>query len=304
MISCPLLSVVFTPFFYFGRNFPKGGVGEVVIEVSSFEEVACIKMSQTMGGKPLYWVACYLVDGLLVDTGTVHVSEELMRFLEDKKVRKVVNTHYHEDHVGSNAAIQKKFGVDIFAHPKAVSKISKPAKLFPYQEMVWGYPVPSKAKKIGERIDTENYHFEVLPTPGHCDDHICLFEPKKAWLFSGDLYASEKPNVARPEERQWEIIASLKKVRALEPRIMFPASGNVVADASAVLDRTVVYLESLGERVLRLHEEGMSPVEIRDVIFGQEAAVSFGGQKLPFRDFTNDQFSTENLVRSFLKKQD
>ena len=63
---------------------------------------------------------------------------------------------------------------------------------------------------------------------------------------------------------------------------MFPASGNVVADASAALDRTLVYLESLGERVLRLHEKGMSPVEIRDVIFGQEAAVPFGGQKLPF----------------------
>jgi len=274
-----------------------------MIEVSSFEDVACIKMSQTMGGKPLYWVACYLVDGLLVDTGTVHVSEELMGVLGDKKVQKVVNTHYHEDHVGSNVAIQKKFGVDIFAHPKAVPKISEPAKLFPYQEMVWGYPVPSKTKKIGERIDTENYQFEVVYTPGHCDDHICLFEPKNAWLFSGDLYASEKPNVARPEERQWEIIASLKKVRALKPRIMFPASGNVVTDASAALDRTIVYLESLGERVLRLREEDMSAAEIRDVIFGQEATLSFGGQKLPFRDFTNDQFSTENLVRSFLKKQ-
>jgi len=273
-----------------------------MIEVSSFEDVACIKMSQTMSGKPLYWVACYLVDGLLVDTGTVHVSEELTRFLEDKKVQKVVNTHYHEDHVGSNAAIQKKFGIDIFAHPKAVPKINKPAKLFPYQEMVWGYPVPSRTKKIGKRIDTENYQFEVVHTPGHCDDHICLFEPKKAWLFSGDLYASEKPDVARPEERQWEIIASLKKVRALKPRIMFPASGNVVTDASAVLDRTIVYLESLGKRVRRLHDEGMSAAEIRDVIFGQEATLLFGGQKLPFRDFTNDQFSTENLIRSFLKK--
>jgi hypothetical protein len=28
----------------------------------------------------------------------------------------------------------------------------------------------------------------------------------------------------------------------------------------------------------------------------------FGGQKLPFRDFTDDQSSTENLVHSFLKK--
>jgi len=273
-----------------------------MLEVNSFEDVTCIKMSQTMEGKPLAWVACYLVDGLLVDTGPAHVSEELMRFLENKKVQKVVNTHYHEDHISSNTAIQKKFGINIFAHSKAVPKINKPAKLFPYQEMAWGYPVPSKTKKIGKRIDTENYQFEVVHTPGHCDDHICLFESKKAWLFSGDLYFSEKPNVARPEERQWEIIASLKKVRALKPRIMFPAPGNVVTDASAVLDRTIVYLESLGERVQRLHEKGISPVEIRDVIFGQEVTVSFGGQKVPFRDLTNDQFSTENLIYSFLKK--
>ena len=93
-----------------------------------------------------------------------------------------------------------------------------------------------------------------------------------------------------------------KKVRALKPRIMFPASGNVVTDASAVLDRTIVYLESLGERVQRLHDKGMSPAEIRDLIFGQEATISFAGQKLTFRDLTNDQFSTENLIHSFLKK--
>ena len=273
-----------------------------MLEVSSFEDVTCIRMSQTMGGKPLAWVACYLVDGLLVDTGSAHVSDELMRFLDNKKVRKVVNTHYHEDHISSNVAIQKKFGIDIFAHPKAVPKIQTPAKLFPYQEMVWGCPVPSKTKEIDKRIDTENYHFEVIHTPGHCDDHICLFEAKKAWLFSGDLYSSEKPNVARPEERQWEIIASLKKVRKLEPRIMFPAPAKVVTEASAVLDRTIAYLESLGETVQNLHEKGMSPVEIRDSIFGREATSSFGGQEMPFRDLTNDQFSTENLVNSFLKK--
>jgi len=273
-----------------------------------FEDVTCIKMSHTMRGKPLSWVACYLVDGLLVDAGPAHVSEELMRFLENKKVQRVVNTHYHEDHLGSNAAIQKKFGIDIFSHPKAVPKINKRAKLFPYQEIVWGYPVSCKTKKIGKRIDTENYQFEVVHTPGHCDDHICLFEPRKTWLFSGDLYTFERPNVARPEERQWEIIASLKKVRALKPRIMFPAPGRVVIEASALLDRTIVYLESLGERVLRLHEKGMSSVEIRDLIFGQEAiAPRFmlrprGGRKPTFHDFTNDQFSTENLIHSFLKK--
>jgi len=273
-----------------------------MLEVSNFNDVTCIKMSQTMGGKPLYWVACYLIDGLLVDTGPAHVSDELIQFLENKRVRIVVNTHYHEDHIGSNTAIQKKFNINIFAHPKAVPKISMPTKLFPYQEKAWGYPVPSKTKKIGKRIDTENYQFEVIHTPGHCDDHICLFESKKAWFFSGDLHLSERPKGARLEENQWEMITSLKRVRALKPKIMFPASGNIVTGASAMLDRTIVYLESLGERVLMQHEKGMSPVEIRDLIFGQEATLSFAGQKLTFQDLTNGQFSTVNLIHSFLKK--
>lgn len=273
-----------------------------MLEVSNFEDLTCIKMSQTIGDKPIYWAACYLIDGLLVDTGPAHVSDEFMQFLENKKVQKVVNTHHHEDHVGSNTAIQKKFGIDIFAHPKAIPKINKSAKLFPYQEMVWGYPIPSKTKKIGKRIDTENYHFEIIHTPGHCDDHICLFEPKNAWLFSGDLHLSEKPKGARRDEKYWEIIASLKKVRVLKPKIMFQGSGKIVTGASTVLDNTITYLEGLGERVQQLHKMNMSPAEIRDEIFGREATLSFAGQKLTFRDLTDHQFSTENLIHSFLKK--
>lgn len=83
---------------------------------------------------------------------------------------------------------------------------------------------------------------------------------------------------------------------------MFPAPGNAFTDASLILDRTISYLEVLGERVQTLHKKGRSPTEIRDVIFGQEATMSFAGQKLLFRDFTNNQFSTENIIHSFLKE--
>lgn len=273
-----------------------------MLEVSNFEDVTCIKMSQTLGGTPIYWAACYLIDGLLVDTGPAHVSEELMRFLVSKNIQIVVNTHHHEDHVGSNAAIQKKFGIDIFAHPKAIPKINKPANLFPYQVMAWGYYVPSKTKKIGGRIDTDNYQFEVISTPGHCDDHICLFEPKNAWLFSGDLHLSDKPKCARLNENQWKMIASLKAVRMRKPKIMFQGSGKIVTKASSALDQTIAYLEDLGERIQRLHKMRMSPAEIRDEIFGQEASLSFAGQKISFQDLTDNQFSTENLIRSFLQK--
>ena len=93
---------------------------EVMLEVSVFEDVTCIKMSQTMGGKPLSWVACYLVDGLLVDTGPAHVSEELMRFLENNKVQKVVNTHHHEDQAGGDGPLQRELGLPVSAPAEAI----------------------------------------------------------------------------------------------------------------------------------------------------------------------------------------
>jgi hypothetical protein len=40
-----------------------------MIETASFEEVTQIRMSREIGGKPVYWVSAYLVDGLLIDTG-------------------------------------------------------------------------------------------------------------------------------------------------------------------------------------------------------------------------------------------
>jgi len=40
-----------------------------MIKVNQFEEVAQIKLSQTMDERYLYWAADYLVDGLLTNTG-------------------------------------------------------------------------------------------------------------------------------------------------------------------------------------------------------------------------------------------
>ena len=49
-----------------------------------------------------YWVASYLVDGLLIDTSGSQPAGELMFNLEKDPLEWFVNTHYHEDHNGAN----------------------------------------------------------------------------------------------------------------------------------------------------------------------------------------------------------
>jgi glyoxylase-like metal-dependent hydrolase (beta-lactamase superfamily II) len=207
-------------------------------------------------------------------------------------MKTVVNTHYHEDHIAANALLKEKYGVELLAHHLAVNKINQPATLYPYQEEVWGYPIPSQVKEIGDSVITQHFRFHVIPTPGHDRDHICLFERKHGWLFSGDLFVSTRPNVVRPMDDVWQIIADLKKVKDLKPQILFPAPGKVIAEPVPALEQTIRYLEDLGQKVTELHGKGLSPAEIVKEVFGSEA---------PIAEWTQQQFSSLNLVKSLLK---
>jgi hypothetical protein len=50
-----------------------------MMKVNHFEEVTQVRMGREIeefGGQVLYWVAAYLVDGLLIDTGCKYTSDE------------------------------------------------------------------------------------------------------------------------------------------------------------------------------------------------------------------------------------
>jgi glyoxylase-like metal-dependent hydrolase (beta-lactamase superfamily II) len=263
-----------------------------MLAATEYGQVTQIKLCRYPDFNPGGTVSAYLVDGLLIDSGPAHTAEELTEFLKDKGVKIVVNTHYHEDHIAANALLKERYGVELLAHPLAVSKINQPAKLYPYQEEVWGYPVPSQVKEIGNNITTQHFRFEVIYTPGHDRDHICLFERKHGWIFTGDLFVGTRPNVVRPMDDVRQIIADLKRVKDLKPHILFPAPGNVRTEPAPVLERTIRYLEDLGQKVMELHDKGLSPAEIMKQIFGNEA---------PIAELTQQQFSSLNMVKSLLK---
>jgi len=261
-----------------------------LLEAIQFEQVTQIKMSHYPDFRPV--TSAYLLDGLLIDSGPAHTAEELTDFLKGKDVKVVVNTHHHEDHIAANALLKERYGVELLAHPLAVNKINQPAILYPYQEDAWGYPIPSQVKEIGDSISTQHFRFEVIHTPGHDRDHICLFERKNGWLFTGDLFVGTRPNVVRPMDDVRQIIADLKKVKDLRPQILFPAPGSVRTEPVPVLERTIQYLEDLGHKVMELSNKGLSPTEIVQQIFGNEP---------PLAELTQQQFSSLNLVKSLLK---
>jgi len=265
-----------------------------MIEINEYGDVTQIKLSRELNGNAIYWVAAYLVDGLLIDTGSNHTSDELIAFLKTRTIKQVVNTHYHEDHIGGNKKIQDTFGLDIFAHRESLPLINSRPHLYPYQEIAFGYPEPTEVKIVHDIIKTDKYKFMVMETPGHCKGHIVLMEMSEAWCFSGDIFARENIKFIRPEENLGEQIESLKKLISLaeDNLILFTAMGRIIENGKKALIECIENLSALEREVKKLAKQGKSVEEILTLIFGGEHS---------FSQLTNGQFSSLNLIKSLLE---
>jgi glyoxylase-like metal-dependent hydrolase (beta-lactamase superfamily II) len=267
-----------------------------MIQVESVAEsgqVVKLRLARTILGRPYYYTAAYWVDGLLIDTGCAHTADQLVHALRSWRVEGVVNTHSHEDHIGANAEVSEAFHCPISAHPDALPILQDPRlqPLQPYRRLFWGWPRPSQGEPIGDSIQTDRYRLEVIHTPGHSPDHICLFEPDQGWLFTGDAYIGGKDRALREGYDIHGILASLKVLAVLPVRTIFSGSGSVRADGSQLLREKIAYLEELGERIRSLRDQGLSPRRIRRRLFGRDPHISY---------LTLGHFSGLRLVQSYL----
>jgi glyoxylase-like metal-dependent hydrolase (beta-lactamase superfamily II) len=266
-----------------------------MISTETIEEVRAFRLARTILGRGLYYTAAYWVDGLMVDTGCFYTVKELFSGLGKLGVDRIVNTHSHEDHIGANAEISRNFGAEFFAHPLAVPLIATPRKQRhqnPYQIVLWGYPEPASASPIPETITTPHHTFNVIPTPGHSPDHICLHEPNEGWLFCGDTYVGGRDRALRADYNVWQIIASLRKLSELDVRLIFTGSGNVRKNGSPALNEKIAYLESTAQQALDLHREGLSYGRIRRKLFGREILIAY---------MTLGHFTGKHFVRSLIE---
>ncbi len=269
-----------------------------MLKTSTHETVTRFDLSRSFLGRGRYWTTAYLIDGLLVDTGCAHTAREMVNWLGDKRLAYVINTHTHEDHIGANGLIQRLYpGLKILAHPLAIPVLADPRRqqpLHPYRRLFWGWPEPCQAQPLedGARIETEQYSFQVLYTPGHSPDHICLYEPEQGWLFTGDLFVGGQERALREGYDIWQIIASLKRVARLPVTVMFPGSARVRENPKAELESKIAYLEDFGNKVLGLHRRGWDVNAITRELCGKPMLIEW---------VTLGNFSRRHLVLSYIR---
>jgi glyoxylase-like metal-dependent hydrolase (beta-lactamase superfamily II) len=101
-----------------------------------------------------------------VDDFVLEEIERLSTGFGKVAVEQVILTHNHFDHAAGVAAVKQRYGARVFAF----SPGPEVDELLYHEQFI----------KVGDDFA------EVLHTPGHSSDSICLFIPKEGVLFSGD----------------------------------------------------------------------------------------------------------------------
>ena len=84
----------------------------------------------------------------------------------------------------------------------------------------------------GDEIYVGDYHFKCVATPGHTMGHICLYEPSKKILVSGDhILIDITPNIQCWSDTQNPLkhyLASLDKVAGLQVALILPGHRRLI----------------------------------------------------------------------------
>jgi glyoxylase-like metal-dependent hydrolase (beta-lactamase superfamily II) len=178
--------------------------------------------------------------------------------------RLVVCTHAHSDHYGQAATIVQRAGCELWMHPNHQHMIrmaedpdavlarrlevarqsgvpEEPLRAYAAERGsretgIAGVIEPDRDLLPGVTINSDLGEWTVHETPGHAPSHVCLFQPERRLLISGDHLLGRISlyfDYGYTPDPVGEFLNSLEVVEKLGARLCLPGHGRTFADVHA-----------------------------------------------------------------------
>jgi glyoxylase-like metal-dependent hydrolase (beta-lactamase superfamily II) len=232
-------------------------------------------------------VNIYLLEGepvTLLDTGPImeEVTESIPRTLSQlgyppSSIERIIITHHHPDHMGLAARFKAAGGAEVVCHRLGLDPVGRyreeAVRLREYligmsplmgldRDLVKSTALTSSQWDVvaegvavdrpvldGDLLEGNPFELEVIHTPGHSIDHICLYLREAKLLFTGDMLLNTitpNPDMYPPwqsEQRSGlpDYIRSLGKLRDLDVCLALPGHGDCIADFRGRVDEVLAH---------------------------------------------------------------
>jgi len=262
-----------------------------------------------------------IYDGVLIDPGSPRMRRSLNRHLgrlPKHAIGAVVATHHHEEHVGNLNWSARLTGAPLHLSAATAELLKSPWPLPMVRAAIIGQPARLEPpfEILGDRIPTPHGELEVLATPGHCDDHIVLYDRAEKLLIAGDAFMGSYFATPNPDVDSLKWIDTLERLLALDIEVLveghghvhtlrpdFPRIAGVVIreDPRAALEKKLDYLRWLREQIESGGRDGLPPAAVEATCFpwGRGRSWESFSQNELIRVLSLGHFSRSELLRSF-----
>ncbi|MFD7711203.1 MBL fold metallo-hydrolase [Streptomyces sp. NPDC059785] len=120
------------------------------------------------------WIVGDDQEAIVIDAA--HDADAIAKAVGDRRLRAIICTHAHDDHIDAAPALADRTGAKIWLHADDLPlwKLTHPDRL------------PDAWLSDGQVIEVAGTDLTVLATPGHAPGAVCLYAPGLNTVFTGD----------------------------------------------------------------------------------------------------------------------
>ncbi len=192
----------------------------------------------------------YIIKGdcanLLIDSGVdanfSALQQSLLKLgLKIRDIGIVINTHEHFDHIGANRYFQDH--ALIAAHRFAATKMIFDDRYVTLYKSADLNEIPMKVHlwlESKSRFDLGNYSLNVIHTPGHTSGSICIYEPVRKLLFTGDtVFAGGTLSYIAESGSVGDYINSILSLSTRKILEIYPGHGEISTNPNEDMEKAV-----------------------------------------------------------------